>query len=119
RRIRSCGRSTSPSSCTPRWPPRTGRICPSGCYQPDQRRDAAGTRATFHCGCGNVTVVRLDLGSPVRCTDDAFGELADVVIDPTTRRVTHLVVQPHRQSEATRLVPVERARGGDEADGTI
>jgi len=66
-----------------------------------------------------VTVVRLDLGSPVRCTDDVFGALADVVIDPTTRRVTHLVVQPRRQSESTRLVPVERARGGEDADGTI
>jgi uncharacterized protein YrrD len=66
-----------------------------------------------------VTVVRLDLGSPVRCTDDAFGELADVVIDPTSRRVTHLVVQPRRSSEPTRLVPVERARGSEEADGTI
>jgi hypothetical protein len=65
-----------------------------------------------------VSVVRLDLGCPVRCTDDAFGELADVVIDPTTRRVTHLVVQPRRESDP-RLVPVERARGGEEADGTI
>jgi len=66
-----------------------------------------------------VTVVRLDLGCPVRCTDDAFGELADVVIDPTTRRVTHLVVQSHRQGEPTRLVPAERARAGDAAAGTI
>jgi sporulation protein YlmC with PRC-barrel domain len=66
-----------------------------------------------------VIVVRLDLGCPVHCTDGAFGELADVVIDPTTRRVTHLVVQPQRASERTRLVPVERARAGDEADGTI
>jgi len=63
--------------------------------------------------------VRLDLGSPVRCRDEAFGELADVVIDPTTRRVTHLVVQPDRPGEPARLVPVERARGSDEADGTI
>jgi uncharacterized protein YrrD len=62
--------------------------------------------------------VRLDLGCPVRCTDDAFGELADVVIDPTTRRVTHLVVQP-RKTDPARLVPIERARGGEEADGTI
>jgi sporulation protein YlmC with PRC-barrel domain len=66
-----------------------------------------------------VIVVRLDLGSPVRCTDGAFGELADVVIDPTTRRVTHLVVQPRRASEPARLVPVERARGGEEANATI
>ena len=63
--------------------------------------------------------MRLDLGCPVRCTDDVFGELADVVIDPTTRRVTHLVVQPHRTTDLTRLVPIERARAGEEADGTI
>jgi sporulation protein YlmC with PRC-barrel domain len=66
-----------------------------------------------------VTVVRLDLGSPVRCTDDVFGELADVVIDPTTRRVTHLVVQRSRIGEPARLVPVERARGCKEAEATI
>ena len=63
--------------------------------------------------------MRLDLGSPVRCTDDAFGELADVVIDPETRRVTHLVVQPHRRDEQARLVPVDRARAGETSDATI
>jgi sporulation protein YlmC with PRC-barrel domain len=63
--------------------------------------------------------MRLDLGSPVRCTDDAFGELADVVIDPATRRVTHLVVQPHQRNEQARLVPVDRAQAGDTADATI
>jgi sporulation protein YlmC with PRC-barrel domain len=63
--------------------------------------------------------MRLDLGSPVRCTDDAFGELADVVIDPETRRVTHLVVQPHQRDEQARLVPVDRARAGETSDATI
>jgi sporulation protein YlmC with PRC-barrel domain len=57
--------------------------------------------------------MRLDLGSPVRCSDATFGELADVVIDPTTRRVTHLVVQPHHRPEDSRLVPVERARSAE------
>ena len=38
--------------------------------------------------------MRLELGSPVNCTDGPFGELADVVVDPTKRRVTHLVVDP-------------------------
>jgi sporulation protein YlmC with PRC-barrel domain len=66
-----------------------------------------------------VIIVRIDLGCPVRCTDGAFGELADVVIDPTTRRITHLVVQPSLPGEPARLVPIERARAGDEADGTI
>jgi sporulation protein YlmC with PRC-barrel domain len=63
--------------------------------------------------------MRLDLGSPVRCSDDAFGELADVVIDPETRRVTHLVVQPHHREEQTRLVPIERADAGESSDATI
>ena len=79
----------------------------------------AGTSSPFHRRCGNVFVVRLDLGSPVRCTDDAFGELADVVIDPTSRCVTHLVVQPSRPSEPARLVPIEMASGGEAADETI
>jgi sporulation protein YlmC with PRC-barrel domain len=55
----------------------------------------------------------------VQCTDDTFGELADVVIDPQTRRVTHLVVQPHHRDEQARLVPVERAQAADTADTTI
>ena len=63
--------------------------------------------------------MRLDLGSPVRCTDGAFGELSDVVIDPKTRRVTHLVVQPHHHDEQARLVAVDRAQAGDSSDATI
>ena len=57
--------------------------------------------------------MRLELGTPVRCTDDTFGELADVVIDPISKRLTHLVVRPrHQEGEASRLVPVELAVGG-------
>ena len=56
--------------------------------------------------------MRLELGGSVRCEDDLLGELADVVIDPTTKRVTHLVVQPHH--DIARLVPIELAQ---EADG--
>src|SRR3954462_11564363 len=54
--------------------------------------------------------MRLDLGSGVRCTDAAFGELADVIVDPISRRVTHLVVKPHGHDERARLVPIDRAR---------
>ena len=57
--------------------------------------------------------MRLDLGSPVECSDAKVGELADVVIDPTTRRVTHLVVEPHHRHDQAQLVPVELARGDD------
>jgi sporulation protein YlmC with PRC-barrel domain len=52
---------------------------------------------------------RLDLGSPVHCSDARFGELADVIIDPSTRCVTHLVVRPHDWPDDPRIVPVDRA----------
>lgn len=43
-----------------------------------------------------------------------FGELANLVIDPTRRRVTHLVVQPRDQEViGPRLVPVELAETGE------
>jgi sporulation protein YlmC with PRC-barrel domain len=53
--------------------------------------------------------VRLELGRPVNCTDGPFGKLADVIIDPTKRRVTHLVVEPHDDHGKARLVPIELA----------
>jgi hypothetical protein len=30
--------------------------------------------------------MRRDLGSHVRCSDDARGRVADIMVDPTTRR---------------------------------
>ena len=50
--------------------------------------------------------MRLELGSPAACVDGVFGALVDVVIDPQTRTVTHLVVEPHHQHWMARLVPV-------------
>jgi hypothetical protein len=50
--------------------------------------------------------VRLVLGKPVRCADDAVRELADVVIDAGSKSVTHIVVQPHHEPEEARLVPM-------------
>ena len=56
---------------------------------------------------------------PVDCTDDAFGELADVIIDPHRRSITHLVVQPPGRHDLARLVPIARARIGHEAADRI
>ena len=53
--------------------------------------------------------MRLELGSPVNCTDGPFGKLADIVVDPTKRRVTQLVVEPHDDHGKARLVPIELA----------
>jgi sporulation protein YlmC with PRC-barrel domain len=63
--------------------------------------------------------MRLELGSPVRCSDDVFGEIADVVVDPIAKRVTHLVVQPHNQHGLARLVPVALADPDDRAQPEI
>ncbi len=57
--------------------------------------------------------MRLELGSAVHCADGLYGELADVVIDPTSRRVTHLVVQPEHRHDLARLVPAGRAHARD------
>jgi hypothetical protein len=51
------------------------------------------------------TVLRL--GSPVRCADGLFGELADLIVFDRARRVTHLVVVPHHHRSQARLVPLE------------
>jgi sporulation protein YlmC with PRC-barrel domain len=57
------------------------------------------------------------MGQPVVCADAAYGELADVVIDPIAKRVTHLVVQPYHDHLHAGLVPVELV--GDDADRAI
>jgi sporulation protein YlmC with PRC-barrel domain len=54
--------------------------------------------------------MRLELGSQVHCADGPAGELADVVVDPIQRRVTHLVIQPGGRPERARLIAIERAR---------
>jgi sporulation protein YlmC with PRC-barrel domain len=58
--------------------------------------------------------MRLDLGCSVRCADTAYGELADVIVDPLTRRVTHVVVASHGDQERARLVPIDRVSAADD-----
>jgi sporulation protein YlmC with PRC-barrel domain len=54
--------------------------------------------------------MRLVLGVPVRCAEEMVGEIADVIIDPTTRRLTHIVVETHDRQ--ARLVPAELVADG-------
>jgi sporulation protein YlmC with PRC-barrel domain len=60
--------------------------------------------------------MRIDLDMPVSCVDGDFGKLTDVIIDPSSRRLTHVVVQPHEKLGLARLVPTQSARGS-EPDG--
>jgi len=55
--------------------------------------------------------MRVDLGTPVRCSDATLGELADIVIDPATRRIAPLVVEP-RHGIAEEIVPGRRSHTG-------
>jgi hypothetical protein len=63
--------------------------------------------------------MRLELGSRVTCADAPFGQLADVVIDSTSRRVTHLVIEPDRAEWLARLVPIELADPGKSEAGAV
>lgn len=54
---------------------------------------------------------RLVLGRPATCSDGAFGELVDIVVDPGTLTVTHLVVEPHHRHWMARLVPIDLVAG--------
>jgi sporulation protein YlmC with PRC-barrel domain len=58
--------------------------------------------------------MRLVLGCPVSCSDGTFGELLEVVVDPLTRSVAHLVVEPHHRHWLARLVPVALVRAEHE-----
>jgi sporulation protein YlmC with PRC-barrel domain len=75
---------------------------------------SAGTKPHVPATC----VMRIDLDMPVSCVDGAFGELVDVIIDPRSRRLTHVVVQPHDRRERARLVRIESARAGDSEELT-
>ena len=63
--------------------------------------------------------MRLILDCAVTCADGDFGELSDVIIDPGTLRVTHLVVQPPEHHHLARLLPISRARSGQRADAGV
>jgi sporulation protein YlmC with PRC-barrel domain len=63
--------------------------------------------------------MRLEIGDRVRCTDGVWGELADIVIDPLEKRVTHLVVRPEQGEEEARLVPIQLAKGRDDEQREI
>ncbi len=63
--------------------------------------------------------MRLEIGNRVRCTDGAYGELADIVIDPLEKRVTHLVIQPEQDEGQRRLVPIRLAKGRDDKQREI
>jgi sporulation protein YlmC with PRC-barrel domain len=59
----------------------------------------------------------LQLGRPVSCNDGPIGSLSDVVIEPTERRVSHIVVEA--PDGAARLVPAELLVPGQSPDQAV
>lgn len=50
--------------------------------------------------------MKLRLGQPVHSTDGPFGVLAEIVVNPEHKKVTHIIVEPALGYYQSRLVPV-------------
>jgi hypothetical protein len=55
------------------------------------------------------------MGAAASCADGSCGQVIRTILNPATRTVTHLVIEPSHHPEAGRLVPVEliEARPGE------
>jgi hypothetical protein len=52
------------------------------------------------------------LGAGASCSDGSCGEVVRTILNPATRRVTHLVIEPRHHRARGRLVPVELVEAG-------
>jgi sporulation protein YlmC with PRC-barrel domain len=61
--------------------------------------------------------MKIELETTVTCVDGVFGRLEDVVVDPRTRRVTHLVLKPEAENDRVRLTPIQGVHNGGGSGG--
>jgi len=61
--------------------------------------------------------MRLELDKPVLCEEDEVGKLADLVVDPVAKRVTHLVVKSRHGAGMSHLVPIELVETSEQVGG--
>jgi PRC-barrel domain len=47
------------------------------------------------------------IGATASCADGLCGEVSRMIVDPATRSVTHLVIEPKHRREPGRLVPLD------------
>jgi len=52
------------------------------------------------------------LGARASCSDGLCGEVVRAILDPATKTVTHLVIEPRHRAADGRLVPVELVEAG-------
>jgi hypothetical protein len=57
------------------------------------------------------------IGADASCTDGACGQVSRIIVNPVTRQVTHLAVDPKHRHGPGRLVPVDRTRHRSECSG--
>jgi sporulation protein YlmC with PRC-barrel domain len=63
-----------------------------------------------------ANTTQFTIGAEVNCTDGPCGTVTRVIVDPLSRALTHLVVEPRHQLGVGRLVPLELA---STAGGTV
>ncbi len=61
-------------------------------------------------------MTRLEIGSAVSCSDGPCGKLITLVVNPLSRAVTHLVVEPAHRWGLGRLVPIDLVIVDESAD---
>src|SRR5690242_21462168 len=52
-------------------------------------------------------MVEFEIGAKASCSDGACGEVRRAILDPASRTVTHLVIEPRHDRAKGRLVPLE------------
>ena len=93
----------------------------SRCREPEVSQPQPSDRTPLldHPPEDRPLIMRLHLGAGVSCPEGEICVLADLVVDPASHRVTHLVVEPRHHPTLARLVPIELAMGEDLADGRL
>src|SRR5215468_3896498 len=75
-------------------------------------RDFEGAAAGWTChgpkeNQGVAQMMPFRIGADARCTDGACGHVSRIIVNPVTRKVTHLAVDPKHRQGPGRLVPVD------------
>src|SRR5512142_2488822 len=64
-----------------------------------------GPRKTRRAAMAQMMPFRI--GADASCTDGACGQVSRIIVNPATREVTHLAVDPKHRHGTGRLVPVD------------
>src|SRR5689334_12574505 len=75
-------------------------------------RDFEGAAAGWACqgpkeNQGVAQMMPFRIGADVSCTDGACGQVSRIIVNPVTRQVTNLAVDPKHRTGPGRLVPVD------------